>query len=1297
MKMKRQLALLVIVALLIGLLPMGNVMVSKAASPETKEKESVYLENIPIIECGGYDGNEGDSFVYPIGSHQYTRGNVGVDGNTYSHGIEVWVARWNYTKDKSWTYATFDLDKRYTKLSGRALLIDSYNVTDFDTTLYFYGDGQLIQSYQMTPQTMPFDITLDVVGIDNLKIYAEDNGYFQGGTSFGLTEMALTKLGDSDNIDDKEPIQKGLSNPRIDADGVTTWDCVWFGNYWQEDKNEDGETDQNDAKTPIKWRVLSVDGDDVFLLADKNLDCQRYNNTYTDVTWETCTIRSWLNGYGASSNICEEDYTSDNFLDNAFSLREQAAIKNTVVVNADNPEYGTEGGNDTVDKVYLLSIDEALNPLYGFVSDHSVDAESRRAKNTAYAKTQGAWVTSLVEYDRCAYWWLRLLGSFSSYVSGVYGSGYVHLSGVPVNDDTRAIRPALHLNLSYASNWSYAGTVTSEGGVDEQATSGPAASGTPKPWDLPTLLPYVSEEPVPTESPVASVFNEYIYRANHLTDPSEVEGATMENSFINADTPSGILVKGLQENGFDGTADAWRAVTRTCEAASDASKIVDYVMEEKDIYEALIFNILESVSKNNVKDALNTSMIKDASELFGVIKNDLKTKYTLDVTEDMKNSNLTPEMKERTKELAEEYFSKKGITKAADWLKGAADIMKALDTTESFCEEVAAYTSIRNMSDSMKTVLIEMKKKCPSDNRALSAALDDCIKVMEASDQEFEHQIMHGRIKVVGKEAAKTGISKFWKSIVAGKIKALCPEAAIVKAAYETSKYITNFMFNTDEITEKYYKMLASTEMYFVLRDAYASLKDTYTARKTVDCAGDYLSVVDVVFCALRIDCECAYEYVDSLDSSNMNKLCGLFGCESDASALKDTIDSIERNYYSEYELVLTSWIFYLEEDFPSEYENYKHLTDESVERIKEYRVHCPVDVYVYDSSGNLSASVVNDVPVSSGVTVLVDGDSKTFYLPEGESYTFTYIGNDAGTMDIEIAEYETDGSLLRTASFNALPLLSGTTYHSSENGRFLEAAEYQITDSENKKRNVDFDSASPYGTQTCTISVEQGMILRNGLSDWTVKAGKNEILDLSAYVPDGYEFDAWQVLSGDIEIRDINNTETKAVAGDRDAVVKAVIKEKKEGDNTPLPVVSQRPAATVKPAGSPAVLPNGNHMGVTSGGQQPAAGAETGKLVSAPRKPVIKSVKNTKGKKIKIILREKVQGAAGYQVQYAINKKFTKAKKFKDTGSKTSVWTITRLIKGKTYYVRVRAYKKSSGKRLYGKWSKVKKVKITK
>lgn len=86
----------------------------------------------------------------------------------------------------------------------------------------------------------------------------------------------------------------GVSNPTI-SNGVTTWDCVYFGNYWQNDTNGDGTADQQDDKEPIKWRVLSVDGSDAFLMADQCLDTQPYNEENEDVTWETCTLRTWLN------------------------------------------------------------------------------------------------------------------------------------------------------------------------------------------------------------------------------------------------------------------------------------------------------------------------------------------------------------------------------------------------------------------------------------------------------------------------------------------------------------------------------------------------------------------------------------------------------------------------------------------------------------------------------------------------------------------------------------------------------------------------------------------------------------------------------------------------------------------------------------------------------------------------------------------------------------------------------------------------------------------------------------------
>ena len=78
----------------------------------------------------------------------------------------------------------------------------------------------------------------------------------------------------------------GVSNPTI-SNGVTTWDCVYFGNYWQNDTNGDGTADQQDDKEPIKWRVLSVDGSDAFLMADQCLDTQPYNEENEDVTWET--------------------------------------------------------------------------------------------------------------------------------------------------------------------------------------------------------------------------------------------------------------------------------------------------------------------------------------------------------------------------------------------------------------------------------------------------------------------------------------------------------------------------------------------------------------------------------------------------------------------------------------------------------------------------------------------------------------------------------------------------------------------------------------------------------------------------------------------------------------------------------------------------------------------------------------------------------------------------------------------------------------------------------------------------
>ena len=286
----------------------------------------------------------------------------------------------------------------------------------------------------------------------------------------------------------------------VPSDDVSEWDCIWFGNYWQEDTNGDGKADKNDEKTPIKWRVLSVEGDDVFLLADKNLDVQRYNDTDTDVTWETCTMRSWLNGYRAEMNKDGKDYSNNNFLNNAFSLDEQSAIKPTNVVNNDNPEYGTEGGNDTSDKVYLLSIDEVTNLEYGFDSSRDYYAENRTALNTIFVKWRGAWTSQSEEYEGNGYWWLRSPGYNSNLASSVDFSGLDDMFGRSVDDFLIVVRPALHLNLSSASGCQYAGIVNSDGKVEEIEAPAPSVIPSPiepgntqKPQE--TIVPETSSQP----------------------------------------------------------------------------------------------------------------------------------------------------------------------------------------------------------------------------------------------------------------------------------------------------------------------------------------------------------------------------------------------------------------------------------------------------------------------------------------------------------------------------------------------------------------------------------------------------------------------------------------------------------------------------------------------------------------------------------------------------------------------------------------------------------------------------------
>ena len=263
-----------------------------------------------------------------------------------------------------------------------------------------------------------------------------------------------------------------LHNPTM-INGVSTWDCVYFGTYWQNDTNRDGVADQNDAKEPIKWRVLQVDGDDVFLMSDKNLDCQKYNNNEVDVTWETCSLRTWL---------------YSDFYRKAFSTAEQNAIKVTTVENDKNEVYGTSGGNTTKDKIYIPSIKEVTNTNYGFVNYNSRNV-TRKAKNTAYTMNYFINQSNVSQYG---VWWIRTPGANHQQAAIVDGPGYVfgdsYYSGLSVVDKYVVVRPVMYISLSAFDKLEFAGTVSSDG-EEIEPTQTPIVTPTAETSITPTVTP----------------------------------------------------------------------------------------------------------------------------------------------------------------------------------------------------------------------------------------------------------------------------------------------------------------------------------------------------------------------------------------------------------------------------------------------------------------------------------------------------------------------------------------------------------------------------------------------------------------------------------------------------------------------------------------------------------------------------------------------------------------------------------------------------------------------------------------
>ena len=190
-------------------------------------------------------------------------------------------------------------------------------------------------------------------------------------------------------------------------------DIVTYGNYEQDGFYSNGEE-------TIEWIVIARDRDNHALLLSRYcLDALPYNEDGGDVTWEDSSIRAWLNG---------------EFLESAFGGDPNGFIC-TAECKTKDGRSGTDGDENTTDRIFLLAVDE--------VTQYFPKESSRRAPVTEYAKEQGA------EYDKNGngWWWLRTPGKTQDMAAGVHTAGGVNYDGRDVDRTDLCIRPALWLDL----------------------------------------------------------------------------------------------------------------------------------------------------------------------------------------------------------------------------------------------------------------------------------------------------------------------------------------------------------------------------------------------------------------------------------------------------------------------------------------------------------------------------------------------------------------------------------------------------------------------------------------------------------------------------------------------------------------------------------------------------------------------------------------------------------------------------------------------------------------------------------